>query len=178
MQVFQLILQSERKQAYSWISYLLLLLNIISFTFLSFANAKNWLLLPVFALIVLLLLKLSGKKINSKNLFSIAFIISAISWAVSRFYIFAILQLLFMLLEWYSHQKRMITVSPEKISTRFLLKKTIEWSELTNIILKDGLLTIDFKNNKLLQAEIDEENGEIDETLFNLFCKENLRGTR
>jgi membrane-bound ClpP family serine protease len=178
MQVFQLVLQNERKQAYGWISYLLLLLNIVSFVFLSFGNSKNWMLAPAIALIILLLLKLFGKKFNPKNLFSIAFLISAISWAVSRFYIFAMLQLLFMLLEWYSRQKRMIIVSSGKISTRFLFKKTIEWSELTNVILKDGFLTIDFKNNKLLQAEIDGESGEIDETLFNRFCLENLEANK
>ncbi len=43
-----------------------------------------------------------------------------------------------------------------------------EWSGFNNIILKDNLLTLDFKNNKLLQLNITENN--VDENSFNTFC--------
>jgi hypothetical protein len=36
-------------------------------------------------------------------------------------------------------------------------KKRYQWSELNNVVLKDGLLTIDFKNNKLIQRIVDSE---------------------
>jgi len=44
------------------------------------------------------------------------------------------------------------------------------WSEFNNIILKDALLTLDFKNNKLLQLTISENDILIDENSFNTFC--------
>lgn len=44
------------------------------------------------------------------------------------------------------------------------------WTEFNNIILKDDLLTLDFKNNKLLQLTISENNILIDENSFNTFC--------
>jgi len=53
-------------------------------------------------------------------------------------------------------------------------KKSIQWSELANIILKDGYLTIDFKNNKLIQQLVDESNTTIDEKEFNEFCKQQM----
>lgn len=44
------------------------------------------------------------------------------------------------------------------------------WSEFNNIILKDGLLTLDFKDNKLLQLNIEAEQTLTDEGSFNNFC--------
>ncbi len=51
--------------------------------------------------------------------------------------------------------------------------KNIRWTELNNVILKDGLLTIDLKNNKIIQQLID-ENNPVDETEFNRYCQERL----
>jgi hypothetical protein len=56
-------------------------------------------------------------------------------------------------------------------------EKKYNWSEFSNIILKDGILTIDFRNNKLFQKETDDsENPDYDgtEEEFNDFCAEQL----
>lgn len=49
------------------------------------------------------------------------------------------------------------------------------WPAMDNVILKDNLLTIDFKTNKILQVEIVEGERIIDETAFNQFCNERLK---
>jgi hypothetical protein len=51
--------------------------------------------------------------------------------------------------------------------------RIIEWNELTNLIKKHDLLTIDFKNNKLLQVQIINDD-EINENEFNRFCRDQL----
>ena len=53
--------------------------------------------------------------------------------------------------------------------------KPHNWSLLNNVILKDRILTIDFKSNKLMQAEIAPESFDIDEKSFNVFCTEQLQ---
>lgn len=67
----------------------------------------------------------------------------------------------------------------DKIVIKKLFSRTIKWNELNNALIKDGLLTLDFKNNKLFQAETDddEENDEYDvsEEEFNNFCKAHLK---
>lgn len=72
-----------------------------------------------------------------------------------------------------------IGFSHDRIIFKKLFTRTIQWDELTNAMIKDGLLTLDFKNNKLFQAETDddEDNEEYDasEEEFNAFCKANLR---
>jgi len=67
-----------------------------------------------------------------------------------------------------------VYVSDQNISYHFFLKKTIRWNQLNNLILKDGLLSIDFKNNKLIQLTIDESKNVINEQEFNDFCRQQL----
>lgn len=54
--------------------------------------------------------------------------------------------------------------------------KTVDfpWAAMDNIILKDKLLTVDFKTNKIIQIEIVEGNKLIDESEFNQFCQQQL----
>jgi len=57
-----------------------------------------------------------------------------------------------------------------------LISRRFIWSDFNNIILKDGLLTLDFKSNRLLQREVvdDEDEDDADEEEFNMFCREQL----
>lgn len=48
------------------------------------------------------------------------------------------------------------------------------WSELSNVVLKDNLLTIDFKNNCLLQVTTEETVEPVEPGEFNLFCARQL----
>ncbi|MGC4103914.1 hypothetical protein [Ferruginibacter sp.] len=54
-----------------------------------------------------------------------------------------------------------------------LFKKQYHWKEVDNVVLKDGLLSIDLKNNHLIQAEIDPEDT-TNAAEFNNFCKAQL----
>lgn len=65
-----------------------------------------------------------------------------------------------------------IQVTKEGIRIKKLFSSsTYQWNEFSNIILKDDLLTLDFKNNKLIQVSIDENEPAVDEKEFNEFCR-------
>ena len=51
--------------------------------------------------------------------------------------------------------------------------RVIEWSQLGNVIKKHDLLTLDFKNNKLLQVQVINAD-HISEDEFNQFCQQQL----
>ncbi|MFI5187578.1 MAG: hypothetical protein ACHQF0_12685 [Chitinophagales bacterium] len=51
--------------------------------------------------------------------------------------------------------------------------RIVEWKELTNVVKKYDLLTLDFKNNKLLQVEVINADG-INEDEFKQFCRQQL----
>lgn len=56
-----------------------------------------------------------------------------------------------------------------------LVQKRIYWNELNNVLIKDGLLTMDYKNNRLFQQETDEldeeDDDDVTEEEFNAFCQ-------
>jgi hypothetical protein len=57
-----------------------------------------------------------------------------------------------------------------------LFSQRYYWSAFNNVVLKDGLLTLDFKNNRLMQKEIadDEDEDDADEEEFNTWCRDQL----
>ncbi len=68
-----------------------------------------------------------------------------------------------------------VLFSPEGVNlTRVFKTMIFPWAQMDNVILKDNLLTIDFKTNKIIQVEILPNSRMVDETEFNLFCKEQM----
>lgn len=111
--------------------------------------------------------------------FSKAMLIAAIVWTRMPYwqwlvFVFAALALL-------EHQAKHaleIGFSSREIVFNSFFKKRFQWSGLNNVVLKDGLLTIDFKSNRLFQREIDEGEQEASEEEFNLWCREQLQLSR
>jgi hypothetical protein len=62
----------------------------------------------------------------------------------------------------------------EGITINTFSKTHYPWNVIDNVVLKDGLLTIDYKNNKLFQKEIEEEVPPVLESEFNEFCRSKL----
>ena len=54
--------------------------------------------------------------------------------------------------------------------------RIIEWSQLTNVIKRYDLLTLDFKNNRLMQVQIINAD-DVPENEFNQFCRQQLAAT-
>ena len=82
---------------------------------------------------------------------------------------FAAILVLYGLLVKKMYKDPVVNVNTKGVSIKKMLGDTVhEWSGFNNIILKDNLLTLDFKNNKLLQLNIIENN--VDENTFNSFC--------
>jgi hypothetical protein len=55
-----------------------------------------------------------------------------------------------------------------------LPKRNYAWSAVKNVIWKDGILTIDLQNNKLIQRETATEAFGNDEPEFNEYCRSQL----
>jgi cbb3-type cytochrome oxidase subunit 3 len=64
-----------------------------------------------------------------------------------------------------------IEVNEKEISFTSLPPKKYLWNELNNVLIKDGIITVDCKNNKLIQKDIREEVSAETEKEFNEFCK-------
>ena len=69
-----------------------------------------------------------------------------------------------------------ILFAGEGIHIARVFKTTVfPWAAMDNVILKDNLLTIDFKTNKIIQVEIVEPEKAVDESEFNRFCNELMK---
>ena len=78
-------------------------------------------------------------------------------------YIMAIVNLLFML-QFTAATQPIAYHFADQIKQKNFPWKKYQWSEISNIILKDNILTIDLLNNKIIQGEI---VNDIDEKAFN-----------
>ena len=62
----------------------------------------------------------------------------------------------------------------EAVERMTIPKKSYEWVDIENVMIRDNLITIDFRNNKILQKELDSPVDKPLEREFNDFCKEQL----
>ena len=111
--------------------------------------------------------------------FSKAMLIAAIVW--TRMPYWQWLVFVFAILAFLEHQAKYtleIGFSSNEIVFNSLFKKRFQWSDLSNVVLKDGLVTVDFKNNRLFQKEIDEGEQEASEEEFNQWCRQQVVASR
>ena len=177
--VYELVLKNDKIQQYNRISFFIQVINILFFVYISFSAAgRSQKAIAAAAVLVtfgILFLKFFHQAFQqNKFFFTIGFSTAAVFAVALGQYWAAALNLLFLLLERQSQKTIRVSVTNEKIIYPSLLNRTINWTELNNMVLKDGMLTIDFRNNKLLQAEVDLDTALPDEADFNRFCREKL----
>ena len=164
-------------------------MNIIGFL-LSFGSVvlflremilRQQIIVPYFAGIAFIIILVTwswytSRKHNKEMYYSKALLIAGLVWTKMPYMPWLIV--VFVLLAFLEYQAKLapeIGFSPDHIVFNGLFKKKYQWSEIDNVILKDGLLTIDFKNNKLFQKEIDSGENEASEPEFNAWVRQYLK---
>ncbi len=114
-------------------------------------------------------------KKQEKIYYNRALFFSAIVWTVMPqmqwlVFVFAFLGLF----EFHAKFPLEIGFTEQQIVFNSIIKKRYSWNDFNNVVLRDNLLTLDFKSNKLFQKETIDEEGEADEDEFNDFCRERL----
>ena len=90
-----------------------------------------------------------------------------------QYYIIGAASLILAILYFIAKREMDVILYPDRIAYPSFPPQNIRWTVLNNVILKDGLLTIDFKNNKIIQQLVD-ENNPVDENEFNQYCRDKL----
>ena len=179
MQRIELILKNVNLRRYHLLAWLLGALNLVILFILSFTITYHYhpgLIYFILAVVLILLTAARVSKFNlRKNKTNIAsiYVFIVLPWLSWGLYWAAALNVVFCILYIYSVRKFEVIVTGDEIIYPSFPKKKIRWNELQNIILKDGILTIDFKNNKIIQNETEEDTG-VDEKKFNEFCRGQL----
>lgn len=179
---YNFVIKNVKTKKYKAISQLLIIFNLLGFILLFLKDetviSKNyWLLFSIFATgayTFFAFIEWLLKKPVADSWHRFIFGYCAVSWYFEKYWWLSIILLMFVLLDILSHRKLVVSVTDKKIIIPSFPVKEAGWNELNNLILKDDLLTIDFKNNKLFQHLVFNSDKDVNEKEFNEFCKSRL----
>lgn len=183
MDRYILFIKNEKTKNYRLISQLIVFFNLLAFVFILLQNElairdNIWLF---FSIIVTAFYTFFAvvERIKKKSMPDFwhrsVLLYCAIAWSRTETWWIAILIIFFIGLDYLALKKQVVRISDKRISVPAFLDKKVEWKDLNNIILKDGLLTVDFKNNILFQHLILNSDWDIEEKDFNEYCRIKLK---
>ncbi len=175
---YVVILKRDNEKAVDIISIALCFLSVLAFLFEQLNTAKFNFLFSFAAIVITVGLIFNigaarkGRTVRYRNWL----LISGVAWLGMPYLQWtAILLFILAFLEYQAKYPLEVGFSNESIVINTLFKKKFSWSDFNNVILKDGMLTLDFKNNKLFQKEgLDDDDTDADEDEFNEYCKAQL----
>lgn len=102
-------------------------------------------------------------------------LVAGVTWLAMPFLQWvSIVLIILSLLEKQAKQPLEIGFNSNKVVFNTIIRRKFYWNQFNNIVLKDGILTLDFKNNKLFQKLTIDEEGDADEEEFNEYCRKHL----
>lgn len=174
MQSFEIGLKDNRQNRYLNFMLFCILLNVMLFAWILSTSVHSFILFAglIFVLIMLIVhVTKNWKRLSSPPHYFL--MIMVISWMLNFEWLPAILNLIFIFSGEYLSKKIKILVDQSGILIQSYPKKIFEWKDADNMLIKDGLLTIDLLNNKLFQLPV--EHTSINENDFNAFCAEQIQ---
>lgn len=181
MEQYSIILPNEKATTYRYVTLFILLINVFVFGFIFFTTIdttiKNCALAGtvICALSLVIFISNTYRKKQSYFRSEFSFIIVSILWLMMGKFLLALCIIMFAIIGFYTNRKFVILITTQKIEYPSFPKKIILWDEVNNMMLKDNILTIDLKNNRLIQVLVAKESAEaINELSFNEFCKKQV----
>ena len=115
-------------------------------------------------------------KKREKVYYNRAMFFAALVWANMPYFQWLVFVFAFLgLAEYHAKFPLEIGFSDEKIVFNSIIKRKFKWDAFSNVLLKDNLLTLDFKSNRIFQKETIDEEGDADEQEFNVYCRQRLK---
>ncbi len=156
------------------ISILLIFLSLFFFSYVQIRYGINYYLsFAILTVIVGLLVNLSAHRKGKEMNFRTWLFVAGLFWLSMPFLQWMILPyILFFFLEIQAKYPLEVGFNTYGIVLNTLFKKKIPWTDFQSVLLKDGLLTLDFRNNKIIQKEVpDDAQSKADEDEFNEYCR-------
>lgn len=179
--IFDFVITLKRR-SHKWvdmISHLLLFISVVSFGMFYFELKLDYKYLAIcLAITVLWIVSIFKKRNTGSTLYRLPLMLCGVGWLMepNQNLWFSALYFVASLFEKQVKFPEEIGFSKEEIVFNTFPKKRYSWKDIMNVVLKDNIITVDFKNNKLVQKEIDESVSKHVETEFNEFCKGRLSG--
>lgn len=176
---YVVVLKNHNRQAIEITGWLLSILAIIIFIVTIYQAPTDWgIFFSMFIVLGLMASNIIYKRKKKKINFAILLLCAGLG--LSFFAETGYVDSLFILAgiaEKYLNKNKEIGFSEAGIVMSGLIPKKYQWEEFNNVIIKDELLTLDFKNNKVFQEQTDDEDDEayeVESDEFNAYCHERL----
>jgi hypothetical protein len=154
-------LKSISNKRVDWISKLMLLITVAIFIANTVLYPGKHNIRPMIACLLIiawLIFCYTQERRGVQPYFRFALFIAAVGWlSYDKGIWLSLVYLIAAVLERFVKFPEEIAFDETEVVMNSFPKKRYQWSELNNVVLKDGLLTIDFKNNKLIQRIVDSE---------------------
>ena len=178
---FILVFKNRGHATVNWISRMMLLLAIAVFIFASLPFTKTSASPLAITAIVITWWLLTEMRLRKGKpvFFRIALLVAGVGWYIQPGgFALAMIYVVAALIEKQVKFPQEVAFDDEEIVVNSFPRKRYAWSAVNNIVLKDGILTIDFTTNRLIQKELESYPSPKDEQEFNAFCKEKLQGIK
>ena len=170
-------LKRDNARKTDMVSVLLLLFSFLTFSFniLRF-GISIFLCIATLILLCGMLINLVAFRKKKEMHFRNWLFVAGLLWLGMPFFKWLVLPFIFFaLLEAQAKYPLEIGFYAGGVVINTLFKKKISWIALKTVILKDGLLTLDCKDNTLIQKEVlDDDDPDSDEDEFNDYCRSKL----
>jgi hypothetical protein len=179
MKKYEIILKNTKVRGYLLSGWVIVFLSSLIQLFIAFSqsvNAQRIESLIGIAIVAFMLYIGRGDRFNFKDRdhsISIAYAVSMWIWLDWKLYMPALMLLVIYILYMLATRRFLVSINNRNIVYTTFPKRKIGWNELNNVLIKDGLLTIYFKNDKLLQNETEGDDN-FNEKEFNEFCRQQL----
>jgi hypothetical protein len=174
MHTFEITIRNDRIKSYRVISWLIFIPHLAYFLFLisqgQSAGIKGLILIGLGLCYRVILYITQKKPVYPDPVF---YFLMCLFWLSQESYLLAAIVTVLDIFLGISMTKMVFIFTKYNIERKAFPYKKYSWADIENVILKDGILTIDFKDNKLIQAEVDPSTP-IDEAQFNSFSLTNL----
>jgi hypothetical protein len=175
VQDYLVVLKNPNIQLVERTGWLMAALSILILIVQLLASPKSIGLFATLFVVVVFLISNLNEKRKKKNI-SFSYLLIATGVGLAFFGDGPNSNLLFIvigILERFFLQKKEIGFTKEHITIGGWFPKKHIWPEIDNIVLNGGILTIDFKNNQLLQLDTDDDEDEeydVEDEEFNNYC--------
>ena len=176
MQQYEIALKNEKEKTYLVISWLLLFSNLIPI--IIFTASHHFIKWGPFILSLLamacIFVPMYFKDRSEKLTHYWPFFFFSMAWFTARYDWLGYTNMVLGVLDVIARKKLFVRLDKNCVEYPSFILKRVLWKDISNVILKDDILTIDFKNNKIFQQLIDETRTSVNEKEFNDFCRQQL----
>lgn len=179
MEKIDFYVPNNKVRWYKLIAIFFLLFNLIAFGLLMFYELYQKSALWMMAILVGFMIAKwfwVKNKTSRQWIDESVYFISFICWMTLLFYILALICLAMGILFLISKKEIHFVLDEEGVTKQNFPAKFYPWNVFSNVILKDGLLTLDFVNNHFMQFEVKNPQS-ISETDFNKMVSEKIQSS-